>query len=132
MLVMGMYIIEECLSSSVENACAISKYLVKRISEFITNERILYNLRLVITELVVNGVEHGNNGDFTKKVHVCVVINKGKVIITVKDQGVGVNSKKDNNEINRSDTSGRGLFIVEKLTDKLTFNENEIVAELNI
>lgn len=127
-----MYIINECISSSVENACAISKYLVKRVAEYITDEEVLYNLRLVITELVVNGVEHGNNEDISKKVYVCISIDNGKVIITVKDQGKGVDCTIEDGDINGSCTRGRGLFIVEKLTNKLTFNNNEIVAEMSL
>ena len=60
------------------------------------------------------------------------LIYKGKIIITVKDQGSGFGYQQDKVELNSSDTSGRGLFIVEKLTDKLIFNNNEIVAEVNL
>ncbi|MDL2310526.1 ATP-binding protein [Peptostreptococcaceae bacterium OttesenSCG-928-C18] len=126
-----MYKFEECISSNVLNATNIAKTMIDNISEYFDNEELLYSLRLIIAELMVNGVEHGNKHDYNKKVYLCVEIEKNKkIIIRVKDQGKGMECGPDMHLNGLDKTCGRGLFIVSKLTDKLIINSNEIVAEI--
>ena len=130
-MVIRMYKFEECICSNVLNATNTAKTIINNISKHFDNEELLYNLRLIISELMVNGVEHGNNHDDSKKVYLCVEIEKNKkIIIRVKDQGSGIICQPEPNINNLNKTCGRGLFIVSKLTDNLTINSNEIVAEV--
>ncbi|WP_164995854.1 ATP-binding protein [Miniphocaeibacter massiliensis] len=126
-----MYKFEEYINSNVLNATNIAKIMTNNISRYFDNEELLYNLRLIIAELMVNGVEHGNKCDCNKKVYLCVEIEKNKKIaIRVKDQGNGIECDSEKYTLDIDKTYGRGLFIVKKLTDKLIINKNEIVAEL--
>ncbi len=127
-----MYKFEECISSTILDASNIAKTITNSISKFFNDEELIYNLRLIIAELMVNGVEHGNSCDCNKKVTLCVEIIKDKIIIKVKDQGKGINCNLDEYKFNVNKTCGRGLFIVQKLTDNLTIKRNEIVAEVYI
>jgi serine/threonine-protein kinase RsbW len=78
-------------------------------------------------EAVNNAIIHGNKSDWTKMV-VIDILHKGKVLtISVEDQGTGFKpyeipdpTKPENIE----KISGRGVFLMSKLADKIEFNDN--------
>ena len=131
-MVIIVYKFEECINSTILDASEVAKTITSSISKYFANEELIYNLRLIIAELMVNGVEHGNNCDCNKKVNLCVEVVKDRIIVRVKDQGSGINCNLDEYEFNVNKTCGRGLFIVQKLTDNLIIVNNEIVAEIYI
>ncbi len=131
-MVRKMYIFEDCVYSTVLNVNEMAKRTVEKLAIYFNNDELIYNLRLIITELVVNGVEHGNMGDLNKKVYLCVTLKRDKIIVRVRDQGQGVDFELNDTLVNMEKTCGRGLFIVNKLCNNLEINKNEIVAELLI
>jgi serine/threonine-protein kinase RsbW len=52
-------------------------------------ESIKFDLKVVLNELVLNAVKHGNREDETKFVKVYADIENGEVCITVQDEGRG-------------------------------------------
>jgi anti-sigma regulatory factor (Ser/Thr protein kinase) len=49
-----------------------------------------FNTKLILYELMVNSVIHGNCGDMNKMVDIKVYINKSRIIIEVTDEGSGI------------------------------------------
>ncbi len=86
-----------------------------------------FDLKLVLNELIINAVIHGNNQDITKKVSIYIEIQPENIIKTViSDEGKGYNYEelilKDNREFSL-DENGRGISLVAALIDTLTFND---------
>ena len=86
-------------------------FLEDRIVNF---DSIKYDTKVVLNEIVVNGMKHGNSFDSGKKVSVKIeVTSLHKFQITVSDEGVGFVPSV--NKVDFESESGRGLFIVSKL-----------------
>lgn len=77
-------------------------------------------------EAVNNAITHGNKGNPEKIVEVEIEYDKNNMKVTVTDEGPGFNpsdvpdpTKPENIE----ELSGRGVFLMTKLADKIDFNE---------
>lgn len=120
------------------------KYLRNGMSDFI-KDMVPHDstlVEVVLNEAVNNAIKHGRN----KKVMVRLKIQKnGLLVIRVKDRGKGfavdetiqkVNATNMINKINYSalKESGRGLFIIQQVMDKVIYNEkgNDVLLVKNI
>lgn len=99
---------------------------------FISNE-IIFELKVVLNELITNALCHGNKCELEKLVYVTLKLVSNKYLyISVKDEGFGFNSKMSSQslddyleEVNTSLCEhGRGLVIVNSLCDKVKFNRS--------
>lgn len=120
------------------------KYLRNGISDFIKDmipdDSTL--VEVVLNEAVNNAIKHGRN----KKVMVRLKIqNNGLLVIRVKDRGKGftvdetiqkVNETIRMKEINYTEfkESGRGLFIMQQVMDKVIYNKkgNDVLLVKNL
>lgn len=121
------------IQSKLENICHIEK-LVDEISEECNLSSDLYGKVLIATiEAVNNSIVHGNKFDSTKSVEVSVQISDSSIHIYVKDEGPGFKfedvpdpTKPENIE----NISGRGVFLMRNLADKINFNNKGSHVEL--
>lgn len=92
-----------------------------------------FDIKVILSELLQNAIKHGNECDYSKKIHVDVFLQESRRMldITVKDQGNGFNPLKTMDikfprvevcDPMAMDESGRGLFIVQNLCDGIEFN----------
>ncbi|NLJ41626.1 MAG: ATP-binding protein [Clostridiales bacterium] len=117
----------------VNNPLAIRK-LANEMMNHIRNwnsldEEDLYEFRLIINELICNGIKHGNKGFCDKKVSIQIEeVDSNTLDISVKDEGPGF----DYSHIGRNNhkrkcleelESGRGLMLVNALCNKIQFNK---------
>jgi serine/threonine-protein kinase RsbW len=98
-----------------------------------------YRLLVATTEAVNNGIFHGNKSDPHKYVHVVCVLEKDCLVLRVKDEGKGFKPNEIPDplaEKNLLKTSGRGIFLMRSLIDRVTFRitpegtEVELVVDL--
>jgi serine/threonine-protein kinase RsbW len=98
-----------------------------------------YRLLVAGTEAVNNGIIHGSKSDPRKKVHVVCILEKTTLVFRVKDQGRGFKPEEVPDpleEKNLLKTSGRGIFLMRSLMDKVLINvtpegtEVELVLDL--
>lgn len=85
------------------------------------------NLMLLLSEAVTNAIVHGNKLDKSKTVEVEVQVNAKKIVSTVKDQGPGFDPDSANNplkEENLLKESGRGIFLINEISDSVDYLEN--------
>lgn len=103
----------------------------------------LFNIKVILNELLVNSVRHGCNCDISKAVSInCLIREDGRLILRISDEGNGydycsilnqevcdVFSLDDNLK-----ECGRGILIVRSLCEDLSFNNkgNEIEAIIKI
>lgn len=98
-----------------------------------------FELKVILNELFINAIKHGNKGDCSKHIKVNVgITDNEQVFIVVEDEGEGYNYNNfldschsNNNIIDICDMkeTGRGILIVKNLCDKVKFNNkgNKIV-----
>jgi len=86
-----------------------------------------YGKILVATlEAVNNAITHGNKADPQKMVDVEIMFEKNEMVVTVTDEGKGFNPSVIPDPTlpeNIEELSGRGVFLMKKLADSISFNE---------
>ncbi len=89
-----------------------------------------YELRLIINELIVNGIIHGNRCFCNKMLTVVIyALDNRTISICIEDEGKGFNYKKIEEGDFPCDSilfseRGRGLKIVRAICDSIQFNHN--------
>jgi len=82
------------------------------------------NLSIAVTEAVGNAIVHGNKKDPSKTVQIVFRIKENSIRVSIQDQGGGFNPDKLADPLdpkNLMKESGRGLFILKSLMDKVSF-----------
>ena len=118
------------IKSDLDDIDKAVSYVLEKLSSVIRNEEIMFNIRIVINEIVINSYEHGNKCNREKGINLKVCVNMDCIHINVKDEGDGINYIFNENRHINMTTSGRGLRIVEHLVDELEINNNEIRAKI--
>ncbi|HZK00481.1 MAG TPA: ATP-binding protein [Tissierellaceae bacterium] len=106
--------------------------IMNKLNPIIDNGDIIFDIKLILNELVINGVFHGNECEDTKCVSLSLQVRDGKIIIEVEDEGEGINYDLSNYNPLDLKTSGRGLVLVRGLSDELIVNDNRITAIKNL
>ncbi|MEZ7890547.1 MAG: SpoIIE family protein phosphatase [Candidatus Wallbacteria bacterium] len=88
-------------------------------------------IMMILDELLMNAIEHGNKFDRDKKVYVSYIFNDYKFEIIIRDEGEGFNVQDvygTHQKISLYDKRGRGILIVKNLVDKIEYNKegNEV------
>ncbi len=126
---MAVKSIEKNVKSSLENV----KKAVSEILEFLDSNIInlskedFLDLKLVLNELIINSVIHGNNNDISKTVKIYIEVSSENIIkATISDEGKGYNYNKylikEQKQLS-FDENGRGIALVSALIDTITFND---------
>lgn len=85
------------------------------------------NILIAVTEAVNNAIQHGNHEDVKKEVIVSVKQNLDELCFTIKDKGDGFafdNLPDPTAPENIEKESGRGIFLMKSLADKVSFEDN--------
>ena len=112
---------------------------VNRLVSFLTDEfgfpaeDSKVNLPLVMDEALSNAIVHGNKGREDRKVHVRIYVSSHRFFVQVEDEGEGFRPD-ETPDPKRSDNlikpSGRGIFLMRELMDRVTFKENGRLLEM--
>lgn len=117
-LIIGSDLLE--IKSEIEN-------LLDQITGFISRKDLLGEIKLILNELVLNSAIHGNELDEEKKVELELEIDKKSMKLKVKDEGEGFLYDKTSYDPLELKASGRGLIIVDGLSDEF-FVDNNMVS----
>lgn len=85
------------------------------------------NILIAVTEAVNNAIQHGNHEDSNKEVVVSVKQSLHELCFTIKDKGEGFafdNLPDPTAPENIEKESGRGIFLMKSLADKVSFEDN--------
>jgi len=100
--------------------------------ERLSNE--IYGKILIATvEAVNNAIIHGNKTDQNKKVYVFIETREKELKIRVKDEGEGFDYEKIPDPTapeNIENIHGRGVFLMSRLSDKISFEEKGSMVEM--
>lgn len=122
------YIYKGTVCSDLEIIKTFIDEKLKLLNEIIQNRDILFDIRIILNELIVNGAYHGNGWLTSKCVTLNLEIKDEFVKIEVRDEGEGVNFDLLSYDPLELKCSGRGLVLVKGLSDEFYMDENRIVA----
>ena len=121
--------------SLINNIDYVTKQ-IKAISEYFKlDEQTVFYLNLILRELMLNAIEHGNQENYDKIVEIIFSLHLlDKIcILSIKDEGDGFDWKAFSKKIGNEDilrNRHRGILIVENLAEKIKINKNKISVQL--
>jgi len=116
-------IISEKLPSRLEVIPEFIRESIEKIKH-LTIEEDIFNIRLSLEEALVNAIKHGNRLNPNLSVEVNIETDDDRLTITVKDEGEGFdfnNVTDPTKGRNLKKFSGRGIFLIRNLMDKVDF-----------
>jgi serine/threonine-protein kinase RsbW len=84
-------------------------------------EKLAYELNLVLTEAMTNAIQHANEGDPTKEVHIEIAIADQRLTIRVYDSGQGFDIRKFAEPCQPLDEHGRGIYLIHSIMDEVAY-----------
>jgi serine/threonine-protein kinase RsbW len=116
---------ELVISSDLDNLKKVEKFSQRLCHKIGLDDEQSDNMAIALTELAINAITHGNNGDKNKKVRFLAVLKDDRVEVSITDEGGGFDPAKlpdPTNAQNIWKEHGRGIFLVRNLIDEVTFH----------
>ncbi len=129
---MGSQVLSIEISSNLADVKEKTNLVLENLKETIKDEDIIFDIKTILTELVVNGVVHGNSMDQDKKVYLDITLENDELLICVRDEGQGFEYCLDSYNVFDMKSSGRGLIMVNGLCDEFNINNNEVFVRKSI
>ena len=121
------------IPSKIENLRKVEKIIDDISGEFKIGEDVYGNILIASLEATNNAIMHGNGLDESKEVTIEIKM-KGKTLsIKVDDEGKGFDYEHIPDPTapeNIENVNGRGIFLMEKLSDNISFSRNGATVEL--
>ncbi len=92
-------------------------------------------IAMAVREAAVNAVLHGNAYDPRKKVTLDFERTAGDLVITIRDQGAGLDPNKIPDPLapeNLLKTSGRGIFLIRSFMDEVQIHPSQTGTEIKL
>lgn len=121
------YTIEKKVHTDIGSIKNIVDDILRNIKEQL-NENVFFNTKIILYELIINGVLHGNRQDTNKQIIIKLIIDNSCITIEVTDEGSGIFYKHKAFGNYDFCESGRGLMLVEGLSDKFTVDGNRVTC----
>jgi serine/threonine-protein kinase RsbW len=123
------------LSSKPKNIGKVEGFL-KKIERAVPLDEIQeHKLMIALTEAVNNAILHGNKSNEEKAVHVVCEVQEDGLLFTVTDEGRGFKPEAVANplkEENLLKESGRGIFLMRTLMDRVEFRRTREGMEVTL
>jgi serine/threonine-protein kinase RsbW len=119
--------------SKIENLRIIEKFIDEISNECKLNSEIYGNILIATLEAANNAIVHGNKLNENVDISIVADVNEKVLIISIEDKGKGFNYNSIPDPTapeNIENVSGRGVFLMRKLSDKLDFKNNGSLVEL--
>lgn len=113
------------IESNPNNLITVEEFVNYFAKDIGIPEARMNGLMLSVTEATTNAIKHANKCDESKLVKINAKVEDGKVIISVKDEGIGFDPLKipDPTEPeNLLKDSGRGVYLMRFYMDDLKYN----------
>jgi len=121
------------ISSKIENLRKVEKLVDELSAEYNISSDIYGNILIAVLEAANNAILHGNKLNEEKMVKIDLNIEDTLLKFKIEDEGVGFDFKNVPDPTapeNIENVNGRGIFLMEKLSDKLEFSKNGATVEL--
>ncbi len=124
------------LQSNPGNVSHIEPYVNRIVEDFGINDEIYGNILISLTEAVNNAIIHGNQEDISKTVRIKLLEKKARkqIAFQISDDGPGFNYEHLPDPTapeNIMKLGGRGVFLMQQLSDNIQFMNNGSTVEIN-
>jgi serine/threonine-protein kinase RsbW len=119
--------------SKIENLRKVEKLVDELSSDYNISADVYGNILIAALEAANNAILHGNKLDEKKFVNITVNMESHKLAIKVEDEGNGFDYKNVPDPTapeNIENVNGRGIFLMDKLSDKIEFTRNGATVEM--
>jgi serine/threonine-protein kinase RsbW len=128
---------EIIIQSKIEELRKVEKFVDELSSACNLNSEIYGNLLIAVLEGANNAIVHGNKLSDDLTVHISAEFDGNKLFVSIEDQGKGFdynNIPDPTSPENIENVSGRGIFLMRKLSDNTEFfnNGSKVVLTFNI
>lgn len=123
------------MSSNPKLIHRVEKFLQKVNKKARLDEIQFHKLVVSTTEAVNNAIFHGNKSDPKKKVYLTCGLSKEKIMLRVRDSGGGFDPSRLHNPLSDENLlreSGRGIFLMKMLMDKVEFHFSKKGTEVRL
>jgi serine/threonine-protein kinase RsbW len=121
------------ISSKIDNLRLVENAVDEISSTYNLNSDLYGNVLIATIEAANNAILHGNKLDESKQVKIIFKIEDKYLTVSIKDQGPGFDFDHVPDPTapeNIEKINGRGVFLMEKLSDRISFHENGSKVEL--
>ena len=121
------------INSKIENLRKIEKLVDELSAEYNISTDIYGNILIAVLEAANNAILHGNKLEEEKMVKIIMSIESEKLKFIIEDEGPGFDYKNVPDPTapeNIENVNGRGIFLMEKLSDRMEFTRNGATVEL--
>ncbi|WP_236914163.1 ATP-binding protein [Clostridium sp. Cult2] len=122
------FIYKGSVRSDLNDTKTFIKKVLDKLENIIHDKDIMFDLKLILNELIINSVIHGNQCNGNKYVELFLEIVGDTIRIEVSDEGDGIDFDIANYNPTELKCCGRGLVIVDGLSDKVYIDNNRIIA----
>jgi serine/threonine-protein kinase RsbW len=126
------YVYKGTVCSDLKTIKKFIDKILKNLETQINDKDIMFDIRLILNELIVNGALHGNQCMLSKCVSLTLEMVDNKLKIEVEDEGKGINFDICSYDPNDLKTWGRGLVLVNGLSDEFHVEKNRVISIKNI
>lgn len=101
---------------------------LNNLAEYIKDRDTMFDIRIILNELIVNGALHGNNSMINKCVSLKLEMTENKLRIEVEDEGSGIDFDLCSYDPDDLKCCGRGLVLVNGLSDEFHVDKNKVIS----
>ena len=115
------------IASKTDNLHLVEKFVDDFSASCHIDHDVYGNLLIAALEATNNAITHGNKLNENKQVEVIFAKDDQKILLTVEDEGSGFdynNIPDPTSPENLENMSGRGVFLMSKLSDQIEFENN--------
>jgi serine/threonine-protein kinase RsbW len=121
------------IPSDIGNLRMVEKAIDEFSAELNLSDEIYGNVMVATMEATNNAIIHGNNSDPSKSVTIIIQQDEKELKIHVEDQGLGFdfqNVPDPTSPENLEKINGRGIFLMEHLSDEILYLDEGRIVEL--
>lgn len=122
------FILNKTICSDLGKIKFLLPSILEQLHEKIEDENLFFDAKLILNELVANGAIHGNAQDKNKRIQIKLELKKTALVIEVTDEGVGFCYDKDAYDPMEFKCGGRGLVLVDGLSDEFYIEKNKAIS----
>lgn len=114
------------IKSEISELRKVEDFLIDIFKEFNLTQKYFNKIYLCVSEAVVNSIKHGNRNEKNKTVLIEVKCKDSELKVRIEDEGEGfdVDKIEDPTSLaNLKNESGRGIFIIRNMSNKLEYNK---------
>ncbi len=124
---------ELTIKSVSENLRKVEKFVDEVSADLSLSDEIYGNLLIATLEAANNAIVHGNKSREDKIVDIHLTSEKEEIVLRVQDEGDGFdyeNIPDPTAPENLEKINGRGVFLMQRLSDKIEFFERGRIVQL--